>query len=49
MFSLNGLFQLPLIPINMDFACEIAFPCGEAMIVGLLNSGGQLIGLIEVK
>ena len=33
-------FSIPLIPISMDFACEITFPVCEAFSSGLIYAGG---------
>lgn len=43
-----GFGALPLMPLCFDFACEVAFPIGEAFTTGLLMTGGQIVGVIEV-
>lgn len=45
---LMGFAALPLLPLSFDLACELTFPIGEAMTTGLLMTGGQIIGAIEV-
>jgi len=39
---------LPLLPLCFDLACEITFPVGEAFTTGLLMTGGQIVGVVEV-
>jgi FLVCR family feline leukemia virus subgroup C receptor-related protein len=46
---LLGFAQIPLIPLSFDFGCEIVFPVGEAQVTGVLMSGGQIIGVLEVS
>lgn len=46
---LLGASLTPLLPLSFDFGCEIVFPVGEAQVTGILMTGGQLIGIIEVK
>lgn len=43
-----GASLTPLIPLSFDFGCEIVFPVGEAQVTGLLMTGGQIVGIIEV-
>ena len=38
--------MLPILPIGMEFACEITFPVGEAMSDGFLMTAGQVAGII---
>ena len=45
---LMGFGALPLLPLCFDLACEITFPVGEAFTTGLLMTGGQIVGVIEV-
>ncbi|EAS01074.2 MFS transporter (macronuclear) [Tetrahymena thermophila SB210] len=45
---LMGFFTTPLIPISMDFACEITFPISEPFSSGLVLASGQLFGSILV-
>lgn len=45
---LMGFAALPLMPLCFDLACELAFPIGEAFTTGLLMTGGQIVGVIEV-
>lgn len=35
-----GLTSLPLIPISMDFACEITFPVSEPFSSGFVLASG---------
>jgi hypothetical protein len=46
--GLVGLTLTPTLPISYEYGIEITFPVGEAMTGGLLNSGGQLVGIAEV-
>ncbi|KAL4450799.1 hypothetical protein ABPG74_011641 [Tetrahymena malaccensis] len=46
---LMGFFTTPLIPISMDFACEITFPISEPFSSGLVLASGQLFGSILVR
>lgn len=46
--SLLGLFLTPILPISYEFGIELTYPIGEAMTGGILNSGGQLVGISEV-
>ena len=43
-----GVSLTPLIPLSFDFGCEIVFPVGEAQVTGILMTGGQIVGIIEV-
>jgi len=45
---LMGFGALPLLPLCFDLACEITFPVGEAFTTGLLMTGGQIVGVVEV-
>jgi hypothetical protein len=47
--GLMGFFTTPVIPISFELACELTFPVGEALSTGILMSGGQIVGVIEVK
>ena len=46
--ALLGFFSIPVIPVSMDFACEVAFPVGEATIAGLLLMSGQLMSVVNM-
>lgn len=46
--ALLGLLLMPILPVSYEFGCEITFPIGEAMTGGLLNCGGQIVGIVEV-
>ena len=43
-----GFVITPILPISYEFGIELTYPIGEAMTGGILNCGGQLIGIIEV-
>ena len=45
---LIGFISTPLIPLSQDFACEIAFPLGEAFLAGMILAGGNLVGVVQV-
>jgi hypothetical protein len=45
---LLGSGLTPLLPLSFDFGCEIVFPVGEAQVTGVLMTGGQIIGILEV-
>jgi Na+/melibiose symporter-like transporter len=46
--GLVGLILTPILPISYEFGIELTYPVGEAMTGGILNSGGQIIGISEV-
>ena len=46
--GLLGLALTPILPISYEFGIELTYPIGEAMTGGILNSGGQIIGILEV-
>lgn len=46
--ALVGLALTPTLPISYEYGIELTYPVGEAMTGGLLNAGGQLIGIAEV-
>lgn len=46
---LMGFFTIPLIPISMDFACEITYPIDETFASGLILASGAFIGMILVR
>jgi hypothetical protein len=37
---LIGFFITPVIPLSFELACELVFPVGEALAVGMLLTGG---------
>jgi FLVCR family feline leukemia virus subgroup C receptor-related protein len=41
-----GLFTMPLLPLSLDFGCELSFPIGEALSTGVLMTGGNFVGII---
>ncbi|EGR34572.1 major facilitator superfamily protein, putative [Ichthyophthirius multifiliis] len=43
-----GFFAIPLIPLSMDFACELTFPVCEAFSSGLIYACGQFVGLVLI-
>jgi len=45
----SGLFLIPILPLSFDLACECSFPVGEAVAAGMLMTGGQIVGIIQVK
>ena len=48
--AFNSFFLIPLVPIMLELGCELAFPVGEGIAVGLLfamgNFSGFLLGLV---
>ena len=46
--GLVGLTLTPTLPISYEYGIELTYPVGEAMTGGILNSGGQIIGIAEV-
>lgn len=42
----NSFFLIPLVPIMLEFACELVFPIGEGFVVGCLFACGNLGGFI---
>ncbi|KAL4430218.1 hypothetical protein ABPG74_014777 [Tetrahymena malaccensis] len=47
-FFLYGFFATPLIPISLEFACEITFPISETISSGLIYKSGQLFGVLHI-
>ena len=41
-----GFSFTPLVPICYDLGCELAFPIGEATIIGILNGGSMMFTFI---
>lgn len=35
-----GFMVVPVIPLGLDFGCELVFPVGEALSSGILMSAG---------
>jgi Na+/melibiose symporter-like transporter len=42
----NSFFLIPLVPIMLELACEVAFPVGEGSAVGLLFAIGNFSGFV---
>lgn len=40
----NSFFLIPLVPIMLEFGCELAFPVGEGTAAGMLFATGNLFG-----
>lgn len=47
-FFIYGFFATPLIPLCLEFACEITFPVSETISSGLIYKSGQLFGVTMV-
>ena len=43
-----GFTLTPVLPVSYELGCEITFPIGEEISGGLLNMGGQVIGIVQV-
>jgi hypothetical protein len=43
-----GMFNVPLIPILLEFSIEIAFPVAEGTTVGILFASGEIFGLLMI-
>lgn len=43
-----GFFMTPILPLGLEFACEITFPIGEAVTGGTMIGMSQLVGAIQV-
>ncbi len=41
-----GMFNVPLIPILLEFSIEIAYPVPEGTTVGILFAAGEVFGLL---
>jgi FLVCR family MFS transporter 7 len=41
-----GVSFLATWPLTFELACELAFPVGEAATIGLMITGGQIVGVI---
>ena len=46
--GLLGFTAAPVLPIALEFACELTFPAGEASAGGFIISMGQLASGLEV-
>lgn len=44
-----GLITVSLVPLTLDYACNVLFPVGEAHLCGWLLSAGNAIGVVMVK
>ena len=40
-----GFGMMPIQAFMLELACEVTYPVGEAMSTGLLNMGGQAVGI----
>ena len=40
---LLGFMFTPLVPVSYDLGCELAFPIGEAQVIGILNGGAMIL------
>ncbi|EAR83954.2 MFS transporter (macronuclear) [Tetrahymena thermophila SB210] len=47
-FFLFGFFATPLIPLSLEFACEITFPISETIGSGLIFKSGQMFGVLQI-
>ncbi|EWS72426.1 MFS transporter (macronuclear) [Tetrahymena thermophila SB210] len=47
-FFLYGFFSTPLIPLTLEFGCEITFPISESTSSGLIYMSGQLFGILQI-
>lgn len=43
-----GFVLTPVLPVSYELGCEITYPIGEEMSGGLLNTGGQVVGILQV-
>lgn len=41
-----GFFTVAVIPLSIEFACEVTFPMGEAMSNGTLVTSGNILNII---
>jgi FLVCR family feline leukemia virus subgroup C receptor-related protein len=41
-----GFFIVPVIPIMLEFGCEICFPIGEGTTTGFLYAGAHIIAAV---
>ena len=46
--SVLGFMLNPIIPISYELAIELTYPIGEAMTGGILNCGGQVLGIVGI-
>ncbi|KAL4430217.1 hypothetical protein ABPG74_014776 [Tetrahymena malaccensis] len=47
-FFLFGFFATPLIPLSLEFACEITYPISETIGSGLVYKSGQMFGVLQI-
>ena len=45
----GGFFLMSILPISLEFGCEISFPAEETVSAGLLMSCMQIVGPIVVN
>ena len=44
--AINSFFLVPLVPIMLELACEMAFPVGEGSAAGMLFANGNFSGFL---
>jgi FLVCR family MFS transporter 7 len=44
--AIIGFGMMPISAFMIELACEVTYPVGEAMSTGLLNMGGQVVGIV---
>lgn len=47
-FAVLGMMVTPVYSLSYDLACETAFPVGEAQVIGVLNSGGNISAIVLI-
>jgi hypothetical protein len=43
-----GLFLSPILTVDLEFACEVAYPVGEAYSNGMIQIFGNLTGTLAI-
>lgn len=49
MTAFLGFFMTPILPLGLEFACEITFPIGEAVSGGAMIGMSQFVGAVQVR
>ncbi len=47
-YAITGFTILSIITISIDYVCEITYPIGESISVGLIISNSRILGFIAV-
>jgi hypothetical protein len=48
LFAVLGMLVTPVYSVSYDLSCETSFPVGEAQVIGVMNSGGNILAMILI-